>query len=63
MFADQTYNPPKSKTCPINKLMKVLNDNYKDSTRLKLKEKDIFEGAESLKSVKGEKNKKNKKKK
>jgi hypothetical protein len=55
MFADQTFNLPKTATCPVNKMMKKINDDYKDSTRLKLKEKDIFEGATALKSVQGEK--------
>ena len=61
MFADKTYNLPKTRSCPVNKIMKKLNDDYKDSSRLKLKEKDIFDGASALKSVQGEK--KNKKKK
>ena len=61
MFADQTFNPPKTSTCPVNKMMKKINDDYKDSTRLKLKEKDIFEGATALKSVQGEKKNKRKK--
>ena len=52
MFADQTYKPPKTTTCPVNKLMKKINQDHQDSTRLKLKEKDIFEGAAALKSVK-----------
>tara|TARA_R110000803_G_scaffold24506_1_gene59012 strand:- start:278 stop:409 length:132 start_codon:yes stop_codon:yes gene_type:complete len=42
-------------------MMKKINDDYKDSTRLKLKEKDIFEGATALKSVQGEKKGKKKK--
>jgi hypothetical protein len=32
--------------------MKKINQDHQDSTRLKLKEKDIFEGATALKSVK-----------
>ena len=34
---------PRNETCPINKIMKKLNDDEKDSSRLKLNEKDIFE--------------------
>ena len=61
MFSPKLYNPPKTTTCPVNKMMQKINLDHQDSTRLKLKEKDIFEGASGLKSVKGEK--KNKKKK
>ena len=61
MFSPKLYNPPKTATCPVNKMMQKINLDHQDSTRLKLKEKDIFEGAGALKSVKGEK--KNKKKK
>tara|TARA_R110000787_G_scaffold100819_4_gene205956 strand:+ start:3611 stop:3739 length:129 start_codon:yes stop_codon:yes gene_type:complete len=41
--------------------MKKINLDHKDSSRLKLKEKDIFEGATALKSVQGEKKNKRKK--
>ena len=61
MFQDQTFNLPKTSTCPVNKLMKKINLDHKDSSRLKLKEKDIFEGATALKSVQGEKKRKKKK--
>ncbi len=61
MFADKTYQPPKTKTCPVNKIMKKLNEDEKDKTRLKLDEKDIFEGKEKKEPSKKSKKKRKKK--
>tara|TARA_Y100000593_G_C4100758_1_gene233120 strand:+ start:75 stop:263 length:189 start_codon:yes stop_codon:yes gene_type:complete len=61
MFADKTYQPPKTQTCPINKIMKKLNEDEKDKTRLKLDEKDIFVGKDSKKEPTKKSKKKRKK--
>jgi hypothetical protein len=45
MFKNPSPPLPKTKTCPVNKMMKKLNDDYKDSTRLKIDEASIFDKA------------------
>jgi len=43
MFKTDAEIPPKWKTCPVNKLMKKINEDHKDKSRLKLDEKYIFQ--------------------
>ena len=45
MFKSPKPAKPKTETCPVNKMMKKLNDDHKDSTRLKIDEASIFDKA------------------
>ena len=45
MFKNSESAKPKTETCPVNKMMKKLNDDHKDSTRLKIEEASIFDKA------------------
>jgi hypothetical protein len=59
MFNTQKPKKSKADLCPVNKIMFKINEDHKDKTRLKLDEKDIFEGVVE----KPKKKKKSKKKK
>lgn len=59
MFVDKSKSKLKKEICPVNKMMEKLNDDHKDSSRLKLNEIDIFDGITKTPS----KTKKKKKKK
>ncbi len=45
MFKNSESAKPKTETCPVNKMMQKLNNDYKDSTRLKINEASIFDKA------------------
>ena len=45
MFKNPKSAKPKTETCPVNKMMKKLNDDHKDSMRLKIDEASIFDKA------------------
>jgi len=59
MFSDKSKVTEKKNICPVNKIMEKLNDDHKDSSRLKLNETDIFEGMKqpSKKTIKKKKKK------
>tara|TARA_R110000823_G_scaffold277592_2_gene396148 strand:+ start:126 stop:308 length:183 start_codon:yes stop_codon:yes gene_type:complete len=59
MFNTEKPKKTKEQLCPVNKIMFKINEDHKDKSRLKLDEKDIFEGMVQ----KPEKPKKKKKKK
>ena len=62
MFNTQKKPKTKEELCPINKIMKKINKDHMDKTRLKLDEKDIFEGDLPTDTKKKAKSKKKKKK-
>ncbi len=45
MFKNSESAKPKTETCPVNKMMQKLNEDHKDSTRLKIDEASIFDKA------------------
>lgn len=61
MFNTQKPKKSKADLCPVNKIMFKINEDHKDKSRLKLDEKDIFEGIVE-KPEKKKKKKKSKKK-
>ena len=60
MFKNSESAKPKTETCPVNKMMKKLNDDHKDSTRLKIDEASIFDKAMKPKLKKSNKAKRKK---
>jgi len=60
MFKNYESAKPKTETCPVNKMMKKLNDDHKDSTRLKIDEASIFD--KKINKTKKKSNKAKKKK-
>jgi hypothetical protein len=62
MIREEKESTPKADTCPIKRIMKSIHLDKIDSTRVKLEEKEIFQGMPDKKKKKKKKSKKNSRK-